>query len=1450
MRTNHTNHRQEKILYGFSIFLVMLFGLVIVKYVLAPAGSTCATENYVCACDPNCQGTYELMGNSKTFCQSNPINCFNTIDSCADGSDESGWEYVEKMIITNINSTDFTGGNIVEVFGQYYCYPGDIITIAYSNNSNADSTIWRNVYSGQCPSFGYYNVYRNFTLDENGGMHAYRFIIAYPGASEMTCGQAYSSSDTDDIDFYVIPKPDLESPNILNIYPATGQNFEYSVGLEIPVIVNATDFTGVNEIYANITWPGGQNLSKIIFHSANQYNATIKNLANFTRYNITIIANDTLGNLGHNYSHFFITNNYGVNITSPILSNTYPYKNISLRFIINDNNTPYQEVYYSLNSQNNTYLFETFSIVNNISNSPASYLQNNLTNISQSFNTTEAMNVNSIRMRLKKSTSSTYLTSVQIREDNSGEPGTMLISYNLSSDLMSDTDFQWVNITFNDTITLQSNSYYWVYLNSSEDDTDYLLWEANNDTFANGVSYQNNSMDLLFYIYDRFKYSATLNALEGGNTLDVCERDAISIIKCSYTTFKADTIPPVSGIPTETSDPFELGNPYQFITININDVTSSVNSVRINANGTNYTTDYLGSNNYQYRWDIDHLGTYYYWFYFNDSVGNTNQTSAYNFSVDDTRAPDTSDLAYYPTISGQLDPNQTIYVNITVADYSEIMNVTLQYKIQDTSIWINKSMYNSSSTYMQNFTPDTEANWSFRIFVVDEHNNSNTTQTINVSVFYDKTWNSSPSEFSEIFIAQGEIIEAGNITINNTGDTNLDFTVAKYAGTPVVYINETSFIVPSQATKLVNISVQAPAQHPLPYSYTLVINCVTENCEKSLDYVDGLIAVGEGGTYLSFSEVIYDPSVTQGQRKILLNTTIKNIGNETALNTTLNWSLPPGWGTNDNLTTYFGNISPYSTTFQLEYYGIYTDVALDAPTGTQNLTIYLEYYTISNESRLRYITKSIEVAIYDTGQGGEETPGPGDDTPSRGPSGPVSPTISSGGPLFVPTYNLTLSFPRTIEILRGQNKTLRVNVTNNNDAIFNDLNVGVLGFPVSRFKITPLTIEKLEQNETAYFDIFFDIPTYMGYEIYTLNLIFNAVTTRTINSSRREFTQEEILALIVSETDLNSSLVCLVESEALIDEMIGKNLNTDSVQGLLSEAKAAFGNLDYTRVKLLCDQIRDIHRKALELNGRILALSKEIEIAESDGYDISAIIRLLNLTSDMFNRGEYDGAELQLEKTEESLVLQIQMEDAMLTRKFFRIFKKYWWAFLLSLTVGFVIAVQTYRKKSELRVKEKISKLEKEESTISELTKKLQHEHFVEHAVSKKVYEIRMEDYKKRRAEIKDEIISLKNLQIKLFKISDSVEGLEKQRNELTDLIKKMQYDYFVSHSIDKNTYARTREVYKKRMSEIEKNLETKKGGVEGKPENAISGLFNSITKSFKSLRGSKNGRIKPGGEH
>ncbi|MBY8979269.1 MAG: hypothetical protein KGD72_02655 [Candidatus Lokiarchaeota archaeon] len=175
-----------------------------------------------------------------------------------------------------------------------------------------------------------------------------------------------------------------------------------------------------------------------------------------------------------------------------------------------------------------------------------------------------------------------------------------------------------------------------------------------------------------------------------------------------------DTTPPNYENLIENSDPIELGN---IVTISI-DATdlSSINQVKIEFDGVNYSMSNLGGNTWvNDTWVPEAVDIYSYTIFIQDNSNNWNSTVGF-IEVIDTISPELSNLyeEYDPIELGQ---SQTIQVNIT--DLASISLVLLEFE------GVNYTMTKISSKTWEynNLIPSSTGLKFYSIYANDSSNN-------------------------------------------------------------------------------------------------------------------------------------------------------------------------------------------------------------------------------------------------------------------------------------------------------------------------------------------------------------------------------------------------------------------------------------------------------------------------------------------------------------------------------------------------------------------------------------------------------------------------------------------------------------------------------------------------------------------------------------------------------
>ena len=188
-----------------------------------------------------------------------------------------------------------------------------------------------------------------------------------------------------------------------------------------------------------------------------------------------------------------------------------------------------------------------------------------------------------------------------------------------------------------------------------------------------------------------------------------------------------ETIPPIYSNLIESADPLELGET-EIIRINTSD-QSGINQVLIEFEGSNHSMTYISGDMWEYNdWTPSSIGSKPYTIWMEDNNNNWNSTSG-SIMVIDTIAPTYSDLieSADPLPLGQ---NETISIKVFDSPGSGVNQVILEYQSS------NHTMKNvGADTWIwSNWRPSSEATYIYKIYMQDNQNNWNVTDSFNITV--------------------------------------------------------------------------------------------------------------------------------------------------------------------------------------------------------------------------------------------------------------------------------------------------------------------------------------------------------------------------------------------------------------------------------------------------------------------------------------------------------------------------------------------------------------------------------------------------------------------------------------------------------------------------------------------------------------------------------------------
>lgn len=1438
----------------------------------------------------------------------------------------------------DVNETVLRGKDNVELIVNFMCPSYDnYYAVLYKNNTE-DNTSWRFLGNGYCVSSdpeGYSSIVDKiitFALDDKPGNHTVRAFIIYPGpgvsTSGLTCGSdprfndpsdpesLYTDfSDTDDLVMEVIESLDREAP-VITFNSPVENNHAYELDDQDMIWINTTisDRTGVDSVNCSLVYYSllgnvstnyncsnqsylinNTNTSKVYAIPINISSMSLGTYDFIFSANDTIRTNSTIGTLNHKNNitsiRFRLQNEKNINITSPLSSENHIYTSriVLLNFVINDKATPYNEVSFTLNGDktilNDSVYYET------VQNNTLNFVNNSLSNLSQSFNLSKSIDVMFLSLYLKKNGDQNINSTLFLINDSEGLGlnGEMLANATFSG--VDNQSFGWVKIMLDRKVALSSGKIYWIKLMAGNE-SEYLDWSYAVNNYSGGVFYDNNSLDLSLRVFDLYDYAVNISAIEGENTVDLFENDSSSAVRQNSRKFTVDTVAPYFDVPIYNST-FEAGVS-SVIKIAAYDDTSGIknsNGVLLSFNGTNRSmtksASFSNGGNYTYSLNVARTGNYNFSIYTLDSAGFSNRTLLYNFSVNDTVAPSTS-YVYSPLSVDDIDPNVTIYFNITLSDYSNISSVIFQYRSNTSGIYTNKSAARVSAYfYTVNFTPDEETLYFYKIIANDSFGNSNINASVekNVTVGYERKFTViSPSKFIFPVLMSGNgSMEIYNFTVNNTGDVSIFMNITYYSPDSYVQLNysNNSFLLeinqsmiifvnstlpdptfgsssdvttyissPGALTKTASIigSVARPGDYPI-----ITIN---------IDRISGLL--GEPCGDNCFNLFYYPPNYNSTAYKF--KATIKNSGGASADNVTLwfNYTNPSLWirnnlslqnlSSNFNLTAKDGGFE--NNSLEIFFYldtpktqGSLFDInALSTFSSngsvynkSSNIKINSTKYDFNNPPVVEICGNGIDdnnngeidegCVVSNSGGGGTDTQT--ESTPQIGGGG--GPTGGAGGGLgggLTLNYNLSIFNEKNIDLFRGTNKTIQINISNHyKNKYFSNISLSVFGYYQNYITFFPKKIERLNFNETKTINITFVAPSYLGYSVNNVKLNFDylAVSFGLNESSGDKMSQSSQLNLIINEVSRDDSISCLEKSSVILKNATLLNYSTHSLKQKFEYQKSAIFSLDFTKASKLCVEIKNDFEKIVSYQAQLNDIQLQLSVSIGEGYSLNDVERLFNISKNQFSIGEYEKLENSIKDVKSAYALQLKIEDSDFIRSQIKFLKNYWKESLVFILVLLAVFYYVWKTIQKLMVKQKIIDLDKEKVEIDVKLKELQDKYYSKKDVSSDYFTLHTSKYKDRVAEISDELLHYKSKFLKFERNAKTKDALLDKELKLKAMISDIQKQYYIDKSIDKRSFEKSVESYNKNLSNVKKQIFILKS----KNENSPKGFFNNLKLFF-----------------
>jgi len=810
--------------------------------------------------------------------------------------------------------------------------------------------------------------------------------------------------------------------------------------------------------------------------------------------------------------------------------------------------------------------------------------------------------------------------------------------------------------------------------------------------------------------------------------------------------------------------------------------------------------------------------TYYYNITLIDKTNKLNTTITRHLTVD-TTGPLIANVTIDPDNLDDIDPSTFINITANIDDDRLVSSVIMQYK--RTGAYINKTMSNpSGNLYVSNFTTDIiEGIYYYRFVMNDSLGNTVVTEEYNLSSTYDFTWSVTPTTMTEVSGSLEEEKSVGVITINNTGDGTLLFTLSNNWVNLVEYNVSNPFYLAAKAKESINLTTTlANTDSRLDMAVTITASHTTETPSPLVRTSNVTIISSAGGPVMSL-ELVTTPStsVEQGQT-INGKAKLRNIGNETSPNTTLIWGFENSFWQNisGNKTERFTNFSAGA----IEYSNITLNVTYNVTAGVYVIPINVSCFK-SNGSRCSSNAEtSLTFAVAVTCSNIDSVCGAGcnyltdSDCPepenttlevtntvsTGGSSGGSS---SAGGAKKVEKDNIVSG--EVIEVIRGKDTSFNLSLKNNYKGVMKDITIEVSGFLSQYIELEEIP-KSLKPGKTYDIKVNIIAPEYLSRQDFELSFLIKAIIEETKEGdviSRLNFQEIRNVILAVHELGKEDAIELLNLSEIEINKIKALNLSATKLEKIL---ELAFKNLDkreYELIKETYDLIQSTVETALDIHTRIDDLRLNIENARNKGLETPNTERLMNLAFFALSREDYVTALERIKEAEFTFNIETKGEFSIMYYVKNNPLQSSLLVILgLFLTSGSIFSIRYSRIKIEL------NKLGKEKVILTNLIKTAQKECFEENMVSVEEYQTSLKQYENRLSAIAQREIELITLKSAL--LNPALKKNEFERKRILDLIKQTQDEYIIQGKQETRSYRDKIKNYFSRLSEIENKLALK----------------------------------------
>lgn len=799
------------------------------------------------------------------------------------------------------------------------------------------------------------------------------------------------------------------------------------------------------------------------------------------------------------------------------------------------------------------------------------------------------------------------------------------------------------------------------------------------------------------------------------------------------------------------------------------------------------------------EWNITGIldGTYKWNCLAYDNNSNSNWAASNStFYVDLYSPPNVTSVSLMPDNDDDRDPGVTINVTANITDSSNVSSTVFQYRNWSESDWTNKTMTNISSVeWTTSFNTSNEKTvYYYRVWANDTLNRANYSANYSVNITYDYTWIINSSEFGTENGMVNDNKELGTLIVNNTGDYTLLFTLTDNWYRDVRYngsLTHTYSFSLSQKTAG-NVTINATFEdHANERNFTINVTAYNpyETSTPPLRTINMSMNSYTSGPYFSI-QIVLPPTTVYQSQTFNLTTRIRNLGNETANDTWLNWTLPSGWNNvSGNLSSNIGNLTSGSTTEKI--------ITVTINPNTASPGTYIIYVNASCNQSANNASAVIGVSCSSSdgvcGSGCSYVTDTDCSVPRTG--GGTTLTSIAGIPK---EYKFDLIIPSRVDINRGESRIFRVGVNNTvSGTVLSNVYLSILGYPQTFMSIKPQYLSGMAYGDVKYFEVEIRAPSYAVYTEYSLNI---SVSGKFYEENKTITAAKTGNMLLVTQKFISNETTGYLElAQSTLVEMENAGFEAKQITEIVDQIKKSIDDGNYDKAKELYDSVANLKESAFSLNAQITDLEGKINDIKKWNLNLPESERMLSLAKSAFMRGDYARAEERISNA--MLAYSVESLNAGIWMYMYNNI----WFIIIGLVCATIVIFYGRRRMKRRSLSKSLVSLAREEDKIYELVDKLRKDHFLNKKISDESYQRTFRNYEKELSEIRkrkaESLGKIAEVPGKRYAINKLKEEEKKTRNMIINLQKK----YFERNEVGKYHYHLAIKDLKVELAEIER---------------------------------------------